>query len=260
MAEFNEWLNQVERQLDTVCFCMILAWEAKDTPSVRIANGNDTTAVDNTTISSRDVADLKDCSLSAISGTSFMESGDSCSVVHSTPIKKTTKRRSNDDNECNDDEHEIKKTTSGDDDNDSLDIEKPSAKHCQSQSKIPMAITTSIPLSSYAADDGREGEKTNTKGSRAKHCQQNELIPMAMKTSIQSYAVTPVGGKHSGIRLDRLWRLALQKQKVRETCCCFFFFGPSSLILVLLVLLLAQQLMFCSFLSKRNTQGCPQGE
>lgn len=117
LGEFSEWLNHVERQLDTVCFCMILAWESKDK----------TNGVEKKVVPSKD--DLKENqvnfdvsgnhSISAISSSLGTDAVISPGILTSTPIKSNEGR---------------KEMTSNDKTGDKIKIDdscKRSAKLCQ---------------------------------------------------------------------------------------------------------------------------------
>lgn len=127
LNEFSTWLDHVERQLDTVCYCMILTWTSKNDTNnpvpttTPVKQKNHDTCNGKATISPRDADDFRnDCRnnlankfeitecISAISSASFMTNttaGDSPSigssmssgsaeiVKSSTPIKRLDKTK-----------------------------------------------------------------------------------------------------------------------------------------------------------------------
>lgn len=129
LGEFSEWLNHVERQLDTVCFCMILAWESKDK----------TNGVEKKVVPSKD--DLKENqvnfdvsgnhSISAISSSTLgTDAVISPGILTSTPIKSNEGRS---------------EMTSNDKTGDKIKIDdfcKRSAKLCQQQDQQQLSSTS----------------------------------------------------------------------------------------------------------------------
>ena len=125
MGEFSEWLNHVERNLDTVCFCMILAWESKDktnTVEKKIPSKDD--------LKENQVKfDVSD-SISAISSLSLeTDTGISPGILTSTPIKTNEGRN---------------EMTSNDKTGDKIKIDEScerSAKLCQQQNQEQLSST-----------------------------------------------------------------------------------------------------------------------